>query len=133
MNNSPLTPGQMYKEDADGNLVEVTAPVETAPVPDADLPPDKRAEYAVAQDKIDSIAENIEKMSQKMAAEPIEIKEVEIPINEKEAFLKAVISNTPYKKTFSVFKNKIKITFKLRIARYSMYHDRSSSKSRLYN
>ena len=93
----------MYKEDADGNLVEVTAPVETAPVPDADLPPDKRAEYAVAQDKIDSIAENIEKMSQKMAAEPIEIKE---------ALLKAVISNTPYKKTFSVFKNKIKITFK---------------------
>ena len=112
MNNAPLKPGQMYKEDADGNLVEVTAPVETAPVPDADLPPDRRAEYAVAQEKIDTIAENIEKISKQLVTEPVEVKEVEIPIDEKEAFLKAVISNTPYKKTFSVFKGKIKITFK---------------------
>ena len=74
MSNAPLKPGQMYKEDADGNLVEVTSPVETAPVPDADLPPDRRAEYAVAQEKIDTIAENIEKISKQLVTEPVEIK-----------------------------------------------------------
>ena len=51
MDFNPLKPGKTYKEDKDGNLVEVNPPMTLTPVPDDDLPPDMRANA-----KIDEIA-----------------------------------------------------------------------------
>ena len=108
MDFNPLKPGKTYKEDKDGNLVEVNPPMTLTPVPDDDLPPDMRANA-----KIDEIAENIKKVSAALQtkAEPPE-PVVELSQQDKEAFFRAVISNRPYKKSFSAFNGKIKFTFK---------------------
>jgi hypothetical protein len=118
--NSPLEPGKKYKLNADGEFVEVPSiPDNAVPVPDEDLPPDMRSEAKSTVEKLTEAVDKISKLvDSKSTAEtkPVENKPAEtkydISDEDKAAFLKSVISNTPYRKTFTAFNGAVKMVFK---------------------
>lgn len=109
-----LKPGKLYKTDEAGNLVEADVATENLqPVAEDDLPPDMRPSAKEAQQKIEDINDNLKKIADNLQqpATPPE-PELMIPEQEKMKFLKAVVANKPYKKTFDIFGGNIKVTFK---------------------
>lgn len=109
-----LKPGKLYKTDEAGNLVEADVATENLqPVAEDDLPPDMRPSAKEAQQKIEDISDNLKKIADNLQqpATPPE-PELMIPEQEKMKFLKAVVANKPYKKTFDIFGGSIKATFK---------------------
>jgi len=109
-----LKPGKLYKTDEAGNPVEVDVPLENLqPAAEDDLPPDMRASTEEAQKKIADINDNLSKIADSIQQPaPLPEPDLAIPQQEKIKFLKAVVANKSYKKTFVVFGGKIKITFK---------------------
>jgi len=110
-----LKPGKLYKTDEAGNLVEAEVPQQEnlQPVAEDDLPPDMRASAKDAQKKIEDINDNLKKIADNIQ-QPAKLPEPDlvIPEQEKMKFLKAVVANKPYKKTFDIFGGSIKVTFK---------------------
>jgi len=109
-----LKPGQLYKTDEAGNPVEADVPQENLqPVAEDDLPPDMRMSAKEAQKKIDAIGENLQKLADNIQ-NPAKLPEPDLAISDSEKikFLKAVVANKPYKKTFDTFGGSVKITFK---------------------
>jgi hypothetical protein len=118
--NSPLEPGKKYKLNAEGEFVEVSSiPDNVVPVSDDDLPPDMRSEAKSTVEKLTEAVDKISKLvdSKSIAeANAVESKPAEtkydVSDEERAAFLKSIISNTPYKKTFTTFNGAVKIVFK---------------------
>jgi hypothetical protein len=109
-----LKPGKLYKTDEAGNLVEAdVTPDNLQPVAEDDLPPDMRPSVKEAQQKIEDISDNLKKIADNLQ-QPGALPEPElvIPEQEKIKFLKAVVANKEYKKTFDLFGGNIKVTFK---------------------
>ena len=109
---TPLTPGKKYKLGPNGEFIDTDASAPT--VNEDDLPPDMRANAASA--KIDKMVEAVDKISKIIdskqgAAEP-DLPKMELSDQDRMKFLKAVISNQPYKKSYKVFGGKITFTFK---------------------
>ena len=115
-----LKPGKMYKMGPDGTLQEVESlPESTAPVPDADLPPDLRpGARPDVEKKLDELSEGVKKLNDTLAAKqaeppaPAQPPIPEISRGERMAFMKAVISNKPYTKKFEVFGRGVRLTFR---------------------
>lgn len=115
MDFNALKPGKTYKMNSEGNLVEVdSVPENVAPISEDDLPPDMRPGAKEAEKKIEELTDSVKKLSDAVsqAAEQKEDPSLIIPEEEKIAFVKAVVSNRPYKKQFDAFGGKIKFTFK---------------------
>lgn len=111
-----LKPGKMYKAGPDGELVEVeTPPAGVAPLPEDDLPPDMKSSRQEAKDKLDKLTQSMDSLTEQLKAipEPEEPK-IDITISEEDRrnFLRAIISNQPYKKQFKIFDDKITFTLK---------------------
>lgn len=114
MDFKPLKQGKMYKEDESGNLVEVDAPPEqVTPVAEDDLPPDMRQSAQQAQQKIEELNENVRQLNDSLQ-QGAKVPEPDLVISDQEKmkFLKSVVSNKPYLRTFELFGGKIKATFK---------------------
>jgi hypothetical protein len=109
-----LEPGKIYKADEAGNLVEVYSPPEQiAPVAEDDLPPDMRQSAKAAQQKIENLSQNIKQLNDNLQ-QGAKVPEPDLVISEQEKikFLKSVVSNKPYRRTFELFGGKVKATFK---------------------
>lgn len=118
MDFNSMKPGKMYKMGPDGQLQEVdAAPEQLAPLPEEDLPPDMRqtssSTQQQAQQKIEELTSKVKELNETLS-KPVALPEpvVEIPRDDKIAFLKSVISNKPYKKKFEVFNRGIKFSFR---------------------
>lgn len=113
----PLVPGKKYKLDANGNFIEegqTATPPEQ--VPEDELPPDVVARKA-AESKIDKMADAVEKLSaavENKVNKETELQDpvVEVSDDDRFNFLKAILSNNPFKKSFKVLGGKISFTFK---------------------
>jgi uncharacterized pyridoxamine 5'-phosphate oxidase family protein len=111
-----MKPGKMYKMGPDGAL-----PKDTAPLAEDDLPPDLRKGAKPEVDKkLDELSDGVRKLNETLSAKQAEPAQppvfqppvLEIPREEKIAFMKSVISNKPYSKKFEVFGRGIKLTFR---------------------
>lgn len=140
MNQKPLKKGQMYQQLPNGELVPVvTTNDSVAPIPTEDLPPDLRPAPAKAPQPVDvkppsqaptskvSTRKNkkspeakkaetiLDEMQTRLDAGKAKLEELNKPkITEADryAFLRAVISNKPFKKDYVLFDGKLKVTFK---------------------
>jgi len=111
----PLEPDKKYKLNEAGDFVETDKlPENIAPIPEEDLPPDMRSD---AKKTVEKLTEAVNKIS-KIVEERKESKpsnsepEYSVSKEEKLAFLKSIVSNCPYKKTFNAFNGAVKMTFK---------------------
>lgn len=117
MSFKPLKQGQMYTVGPDGDLVEVTqAPEKVQPVPVEDLPPDMRPEATPAEQKLDALNEGVRKLTETLnqasVRDEASVVDLTIPEEDRMAFLKAIISNKPYRKQFKIFDGNVAFSFK---------------------
>jgi hypothetical protein len=133
----PLEPGKRYTKMPNGEFIEVNDAIETAPVPEEDLPPDLRGKpvpsEAPAQEKTKPTKPKSKATSKKEVAQPEAtpklseaevVSKVEEALNtpkapqikltdaDKYAFIKALVSGLPYKKQYPVFGGKLIVTFR---------------------
>lgn len=108
-----LTPGKYYKADDDGNLVEVEAEADTlVEAEDITAPPDR---FAESKQKLEAFTNKLNELSS-IAEQPEEERPSQyrttLTDQQKQEFLDALLSDTPYTQTYSIFKGAVSVTFK---------------------
>lgn len=121
MNNFPLKKGQTYKQLPNGEMVVVepdeaiAAEVEAAPEPPKVLEPEPvGVEPESPSEKASKILEEIKS---RMDSAALKLKEAQNALptateEDKYTFLKALISNNPFKKEYRLLNDKLKVTFR---------------------
>jgi hypothetical protein len=120
---TPLIPGRTYRLSESGNFVEADppAPESATPVPDDDLPPDLRPGAKEAKpdtakaDAAKAVVENLKQVQEALkdtlgsAASPYQ---VQVTDEDRQNFLRAILSGDPYTKRFDLFGGSVKAHFK---------------------
>lgn len=120
---TPLTPGRTYRLSESGKFVEVDppAPESAAPVPDDDLPPDLRPGAKEAKpdtsktDAAKAVVENLKQVQEALKdtlGPTTSLPQVQVTDEERQNFLRAILSGDPYTKRFDLFGGSVKAHFK---------------------
>ena len=120
---TPLIPGRTYRVSESGKFVEVDPPASesAAPVPDDDLPPDLRPgardpkPEAARPDPAKAFVENLRQAQETLKdtlGATTSLPQIQITDEERQLFLRAILSGEPYTKRFDLFGGSVKATFK---------------------
>jgi len=120
---TPLTPGRTYRLSESGKFVEVDppAPESATPVPDDDLPPDLRpgakpdAAKEPKPDTAKAVVENLRQVQEALKDNlgvTTSMPQIQVSDEDRQNFLRAILSGDPYTKRFDLFGGSVKATFK---------------------